>query len=297
VSDEREAEREDDRILDEMRQKVKAYGAAASALSGARLRVRLEEIAAAGADLEPARVWRQVSQDYARLAHDLRHRMKQLEGLLEAGQDLIAVYGRAEAAAAQHARERAVEVEGLTAKVRGLTAKVEGLETALRERRAAQPDRRPLGPARRVRLYTNATDAELAKVMYKLRRHGEKRNGGGLLTISGYDADPRELWDIPEVQVFCARLWEIGFCSLLLPSALLELVGEPVFTEVRPGGGMGAYEVWRMSRGECKLGRNSIDKEEFLHWMDRDWTDGNERADAFLVSHGYPAAPDPETGD
>lgn len=64
-------------------------------------------------------------------------------------------------------------------------------------------------------LPTSATDSELLaqmRAMEASRKSGVKYVA---LTIFGFDSDPRELWQIPEVQAFCRRLVDIGLIGLL----------------------------------------------------------------------------------
>ncbi len=60
-------------------------------------------------------------------------------------------------------------------------------------------------------------------------------------TISGYDDDERELWQIPEAVAFMKRMWEVGFGTILklnLPTAK---------DHVR--GNFGALQLWAAIRG------------------------------------------------
>lgn len=71
-------------------------------------------------------------------------------------------------------------------------------------------------------------------------------NSGFLLTISGYDHDSRELWEIPEMKTLTRRLVNIGFISLLEMSTQLKSMQDPdpIYRCT-----YGAFEVWAHSKG------------------------------------------------
>ena len=63
-----------------------------------------------------------------------------------------------------------------------------------------------------------------------------KSESGFFLSIAGFDDDPRELWQIPEVVEFFKNLIEIGFITLLVPDIIDIPKGKRL--------GLGALEVW-----------------------------------------------------
>jgi hypothetical protein len=69
---------------------------------------------------------------------------------------------------------------------------------------------------------------------------------GFLLTIGGYENDPRELWEIPEMKNFGSRLVRIGFISLLELSTQFKRQKDP---DPMYGLTLGALEVWAISKG------------------------------------------------
>jgi hypothetical protein len=67
-------------------------------------------------------------------------------------------------------------------------------------------------------------------------------------SIYGFDEDPRELHEIPEVRGFCRRLVSVGFISYLdYASTLL-----PEERQTAPG--LGAFEVWACGEGIMRNG-------------------------------------------
>jgi hypothetical protein len=83
-----------------------------------------------------------------------------------------------------------------------------------------------------------------------------------ILTISGYDDDPRELHEIPEAMGHLRRLVEFGFISILTRSGVLPELG---------GLGMdqrfvyGALEVWAFAEGmnvgpRLDLSKSDVDR-------------------------------------
>lgn len=86
------------------------------------------------------------------------------------------------------------------------------------------------------------TDAEFIEVIRKFWPIVSTKNRGVYSSIFGYDEDPRELWQIPEVKILCERLVNLGFISILEPTTL--------FTEEKGFDAFfGALEIWALSKG------------------------------------------------
>src|SRR5262245_58531298 len=118
------------------------------------------------------------------------------------------------------------------------------------------------GAALVYQLDARQTDAELIETMRGMRaarlggalpsggtafvfsRPGAGPPAGPVLTLTvqftGYNDDPRELDEIPEVRDFCLRLCAMGLPSFLDPATTLR--GMPGFNG---GISLGAFEVWR----------------------------------------------------
>ena len=73
---------------------------------------------------------------------------------------------------------------------------------------------------------------------------------GGMMSIDGFDRDPRELWQIPEVVNFAKKLVAMGVMSILTISTYLN----PKFGQSKESKPFGAFELWLLAKEE--LGNN-----------------------------------------
>lgn len=94
---------------------------------------------------------------------------------------------------------------------------------------------------------------ELREVVVKMFPCVANENVPFTLFVSGYDDDPRELWEIPEVVDFFHRCIDAGVISLL-----------PFSTMVTPNPvpGLGALEVWLMAHGRWSRGTSRISPDD-----------------------------------
>lgn len=132
---------------------------------------------------------------------------------------------------------------------------------------------------------TDMTDAELHECIHKMRPRVTESKTGFLLTISNYDDDPRDLWEIPEAVAFCKRLIDIGMGSMLdLSSAMYaQKLGLPAV-------GFGLIEVMYMAEGRIKK-RGSYDiSVEDVNRAAKLYEESNIKVEAIL------AKPCPNTG-
>jgi len=90
-------------------------------------------------------------------------------------------------------------------------------------------------------LTTDMTDDEIKECIHRMHPRAVKSGQGFLLTISGYDRDPRDLWEIPNDITFFNKLIDIGFLSVLAINAQAVMPGTP---------GFGAMEVWMIATGK-----------------------------------------------
>jgi hypothetical protein len=90
------------------------------------------------------------------------------------------------------------------------------------------------------------TDSQIVDQMRTMRAFRMPRKDSMILaTIRNFDHDPRELWEVPEVQFFCRRLLAMGYISWLDPQCE-PLPGEP------PGRPFSALDIWLLSEGRLK---------------------------------------------
>lgn len=112
------------------------------------------------------------------------------------------------------------------------------------------------------------TDEQLLEGVWKSYIVCDLTHRGFGLTISGYDDDPRELFEIPEVVKFCRRILNLGFMSILEVSTQSpELKSEDSW-----GLGFGALEIWCIARNLVTTGEAELTKEQigwFLSDLDK----------------------------
>jgi len=107
----------------------------------------------------------------------------------------------------------------------------------------------------------NQTNEELQDMACKLSKVVDDE--GFFLTISGYDDDPRELWEIPEAIDLCQRIVKTGLvCVLETSSQIKELMPERFRDIDAPGPGLGAFEVWIFGEGKMKHGGVAFSRDE-----------------------------------
>jgi hypothetical protein len=129
------------------------------------------------------------------------------------------------------------------------------------------------------------SDELLIDAMHQMRDARERESAREKLiiavSISGYDSDPRELGEIPEVRDFCARLVRLGFIADMEPSMLFRLrdEGRPVTSGIP----FGAMEIWLSSQGKHKGERFEFTSDDVEEFRKRVLPQANRAADAVLV--------------
>lgn len=102
-------------------------------------------------------------------------------------------------------------------------------------------------------------------------------------SITGYDSDPRELWDIPEVAPLCQRLVDMGFISYL------DFGNVPFMEPVSDNMALGAAEVLLFAAGRMRGGETFWTR-DLLAELQGAWHESNARADALVGPFTSPAA-------
>jgi hypothetical protein len=103
-------------------------------------------------------------------------------------------------------------------------------------------------------LSADMSDDELKECIHKVQPRCVSTGRGCLITVNGYDRDPRELWQIPEVKAFFNRLIDFGFLSVMELMAQQAMPGTP---------GFGAVEVWMVATDKItKYAKYEVGKEE-----------------------------------
>jgi hypothetical protein len=126
-------------------------------------------------------------------------------------------------------------------------------------------------------LPVDSSDMELLVAMRVMKRSREQSAEGHIvLTIPGFDDDPANVWQNPEVQRFCHRLVELGFISFLDLSTCLP------WNAAELHAALGGLEIWLIGEGKF---RNSIEiTQQLAHRFDDVLATCYSRA-AKLVGH------------
>jgi len=91
-------------------------------------------------------------------------------------------------------------------------------------------------------VHKDDTEADLVNALRRATHVVLNRGDPYQLTIGGYDLDPRELYESPEVVPLSRRLVALGFMSPLIVT--------PPVDELELWFGWSAYELWLSSKGE-----------------------------------------------
>jgi hypothetical protein len=106
------------------------------------------------------------------------------------------------------------------------------------------------------------TDEELVAQVKALQDEQRRHRGSFEILVTmfvhGFDADPRELWKIPEVRAHFRRLVDFGFIAILMKSGTMPALGGGGLGIDFPG--MGAFEVWAHGQEPTRTGRNTFDE-------------------------------------
>jgi hypothetical protein len=91
------------------------------------------------------------------------------------------------------------------------------------------------------------SDEEMIAQIRAVMEHCHRHPCAVVTTVDGYDDDPRELWEIPEVGAHLRRLVDFGFVAILLRSSTVRELGAPSHWVDCPA--FGAFEVWAHGLG------------------------------------------------
>lgn len=115
------------------------------------------------------------------------------------------------------------------------------------------------------------TDNEIKDAIQQMMPICLSKKSGFCLSISGFDSDKRELWQIPEAIAFMKRLVDFGLIAGLEVSTQGEgLVREEFGVPLLPG--FGALEVWLGGTGRLITGSNDLNQDlmqEFFAELNR----------------------------
>lgn len=89
----------------------------------------------------------------------------------------------------------------------------------------------------------DASNDDIKHMMDSMKEMRETKTATEIVVlIAGFDDDPREVYDIPEIRAFCRRLTCIGFISYLTACALADSLTKNA---------LGAYEIWAIGEGKA----------------------------------------------
>lgn len=136
-------------------------------------------------------------------------------------------------------------------------------------------------------LPVDLTDEQIKECVQGMMPVCFKRRQGFCLSISGFDFDSRELWQIPEAISFMQKLVKFGVISgLEVTTTIPELMAEHWEGKKLPG--FGAIEVWMCANGMLASGKTEVDGKIFKKFSEV-LTRANQVADAICKEKPYEA--------
>ena len=106
-----------------------------------------------------------------------------------------------------------------------------------------------------VQTSVDQTDEHLAAQSKAVLEHARCHRSFAVLGVLGYDRDPRELWEIPEVRTHLRRLVGFGVIAVLVRSTGIR---ELVPTDLIGCPALGAFEAWAHGHELLNTGRNKV---------------------------------------
>ena len=112
------------------------------------------------------------------------------------------------------------------------------------------------------------SDHELRQSIIQFGRKGKPV----WVSCFGYDDDPRELWEVPEVVTLFKRMIDMGMLSIMWPNV-------PGAEDYDPHPlGLGALQLWAIATGQMKKGGCHPDLQEFLRVL----KESNKKCEALI---------------
>jgi hypothetical protein len=132
------------------------------------------------------------------------------------------------------------------------------------------------------------TTVQITDMIRKIQPVCLENQQGFCLSISGFDDDPRELYQIREVIEFTKRLVKLGFMSCLhVTTTIKDLIPEPFKSRRLPG--LGALELWLFASEQMKPSLE-LDKSTFQTFVN-DLEASNKIVEYILNPSQVPDAP------
>ena len=134
-------------------------------------------------------------------------------------------------------------------------------------------------------LAADMSDDEIKECVQQMLPVCVARGQGFCLTISGYDEDPRDLWQIPEAVSFMQRLVKFGLITALeVSTSAPEFLPERFKKTKMPG--FGALEIWLCATNRMRRGGNDVSHEEMNLFMET-LNESNRVAEGIMKEPAY----------
>jgi hypothetical protein len=135
-------------------------------------------------------------------------------------------------------------------------------------------------PIKLVEIRVSTTDEELVEMMAGMAKalSSATQRRGFVLTVGGYDDDPRELDQIPEVVNLLKRIYSTGLIAFLEGFTMIEKLTNPLYFQV----GFGAFEVWHIAKYGPLTTMNSIKLDRIKEFTE-EWINHNAIASSWMA--------------
>lgn len=134
-------------------------------------------------------------------------------------------------------------------------------------------------------LGADMTDDEIKDCIQQMMPICIAKGSGFCLTISGFDQDQRELWQIPEAIAFMKKLVNIGLIAgLEVSTQSKDMVRKEFGLDSLPG--FGALEIWLGGTGRLVSGDNDLSP-ELISTFFQELNTANTKAKAICAEPPY----------
>jgi hypothetical protein len=130
-----------------------------------------------------------------------------------------------------------------------------------------------------VAIHPSLSDQELIILMSDALNKINKGNRPITITISGFEGDLRELYEIPEVAQFCKRLLDLGFISIQELATTFRAIPESYDPCV-----LGAFEVWQIANSKMKKSIEYSEISKLFEVFYNELSKYNEQCDKLIES-------------
>jgi hypothetical protein len=129
-----------------------------------------------------------------------------------------------------------------------------------------------------VAIHPSLNDQELIILMSDALKNINKGSRPITITISGFETDRRELYQIPEVAQFCKRLLDLGFVSIQEVATTFRTIPESYDPYA-----LGAFEVWQIANNKMKKTMEYSEVGEHFETFYNELSKYNEQCDKLIA--------------